>query len=325
MILLMSLMCAIPVVPPIVVVDRDNVQITQSCSISIDADYIIDSDNNGVLHITGDDVVVDFKDALLHGATSNQTPDTFSGIGIRITGKRVTLKNAHVSGYKGGIYATNANNLIIEDCDISGNYQQRLRSTAKAEDNADWLYPHNNDDNQWLNNYGAGIYIDAVGGDLCCRPANAAGQAAADTTHDYVFVAPFTHHPVHNPGRGGSGNGGGDAHLLRARLGGSPRESRGQANLRGPAPGHPNRRGGAGPAKNNDRGRHHGRPAAHHVRARDRVGSDEADCHADGRGDGVVDHSDADSDSGHLSGGQRLGIVQRPIAHGSRRRISDCL
>ena len=61
MILLMSLMCATTTVPPIVVLDRDNVQITQSCSISIDADYIIDSDNNGVLHITGDDIVVDSR------------------------------------------------------------------------------------------------------------------------------------------------------------------------------------------------------------------------------------------------------------------------
>jgi len=158
--LLLSLICTTAAVPPIVVVDRDNIQITQSCSINIDADYIIDTDNNGVLHITGDDIVVDFNDAVLHGATSNQMPDTFSGIGIRITGKRVTLKNAHVSGYKGGIYATKTSNLIIEDCDISGNYQQRLRSTVKAEDGADWLSPHNNDENQWLNNYGAGLYIE---------------------------------------------------------------------------------------------------------------------------------------------------------------------
>lgn len=160
MMLLLSLICTTTAVPPIVVVDRDNVQITQSCSISIDADYIIDSDNNGVLHITGNDIVVDFNGSILHGANSTQMPDTFAGIGVRITGQHVTLKNAHVSGYKGGIYATNANNLIIEDCDISGNYQQRLRSTAKAEDGADWLSPHNNDNNQWLTNYGAGLYIE---------------------------------------------------------------------------------------------------------------------------------------------------------------------
>lgn len=160
MILLLGLMCTITAVPPIVVVDRDNIQITQSCSISIDAHHIVDTDNNGVLHITGDDVVVDFNGSVLNGASSGQKPDTFAGIGVRITGKRVTLKNAHVSGYKGGIYASNANNLVIEDCDISGNFQQRLRSTAKAEDGADWLSPHNNDDNQWLTNYGAGIYIE---------------------------------------------------------------------------------------------------------------------------------------------------------------------
>ncbi len=159
MILLLGLMCT-AAEPPVVVVDRDNVQITQSCSIRIDADHIIDTDGNGVLHITGSDIVVDFNGSQLHGANSGQMPDTFTGIGVRITGNHVTLKNANVSGYKGGIFATNANNLVIEDCDISGNFQQRLRSTAKAEDGADWLSPHNNDNNQWLTNYGAGLYIE---------------------------------------------------------------------------------------------------------------------------------------------------------------------
>ncbi len=35
-----------------------------------------------------------------------------------------------------------------------------MRSTAGAEDGADWLYPHNNEDYNWLKTYGAAIYVD---------------------------------------------------------------------------------------------------------------------------------------------------------------------
>jgi parallel beta-helix repeat protein len=145
---------------PTIIVDRDNIEITESCIVQNAANPIIDSDNNGVIHITRGGITVDFNHQHLHGAKSEQTPDTFSGFGIKITAKDVTLKNANVSGFKVGIHALNADGLTIHDCDVSNNFHQRLKSTPQAEDASDWLWPHNNDNNEWMTNYGAGICVE---------------------------------------------------------------------------------------------------------------------------------------------------------------------
>ena len=145
---------------PTVVLDRDNVEITQSCIAQIGATPIVDEDNNGVIHITRDGITIDFNNQRLHGATADQTPDAFAGLGVKITAKNVTLKNVKVSGYKVGIHAINADGLTICDSDVSNNFHQRLKSTPEAEDGSDWLWPHNNDDNEWMTNYGAGICVE---------------------------------------------------------------------------------------------------------------------------------------------------------------------
>jgi nitrous oxidase accessory protein NosD len=145
--------------PPVIVVDRDNVEITTSCTVRIDRPWITDADGNGVIHITADGVTVDFGGQVLHGAEQG-TPDTFSGTGVWIKGRDITLRGARISGFKAGIHARLCNKLLIEDCDVSGNFCQRLRSTPAREDPSDWLRPHANDNNEWLTNYGAGIYVE---------------------------------------------------------------------------------------------------------------------------------------------------------------------
>jgi nitrous oxidase accessory protein NosD len=171
---LVLLLLATP--PPVVTVDRDNVEITESCTVRVGATPIIDADGNGVIQITADDVMVDFAGAHLHGAPDGNPPDEFAGRGVRITGGRVTLRNARVSGFKVGIWASDADGLTVEDCDLSGNYRQRLRSTPKAEDASDWLWPHANDDSEWLVNYGAGVYIEESLGVTVRRVRARAGQ-----------------------------------------------------------------------------------------------------------------------------------------------------
>jgi nitrous oxidase accessory protein NosD len=145
--------------PPVIVVDRDNVEITTSCTVRIDRPWIADADGNGVIHITADGVTVDFGGQALHGAEQG-TPDTFGGTGVWIKGNDITLRGARISGFKAGIHARLCNKLLIEDCDVSGNFCQRLRSTPARKDPSDWLRPHANDNNEWLTNYGAGIYLE---------------------------------------------------------------------------------------------------------------------------------------------------------------------
>jgi parallel beta-helix repeat protein len=145
--------------PPVVVVDRDNVEITADCTVRVDRPWIADADGNGVIHITGENITVDFGGQVLHGA-EHVPPDAYSGTGVSITSRGVTLRGARISGFKAAIHARLANGLLIEDCDVSGNFRQRLRSTPRREDPSDWLRPHANDDNEWLSSYGAGIYIE---------------------------------------------------------------------------------------------------------------------------------------------------------------------
>jgi hypothetical protein len=37
-----------------------------------------------------------------------------------------------VAGFKGGIYASKADGLTLEDCDVSDNFAQHLKSTPAA-------------------------------------------------------------------------------------------------------------------------------------------------------------------------------------------------
>ncbi len=144
---------------PVVVVDRDNVEIRRSCRLEIPGP-IVDADGNGVIQITGDAILVEGGDQHLHGGMPGQAPETFAGYGVRITGRRVELRNLSVSGYKGGIYGSGAHGLRLVGCDVSNNFRQRLLSTPEAENLADWLYPHDNDANEWLHKWGAGIYLE---------------------------------------------------------------------------------------------------------------------------------------------------------------------
>src|SRR5262249_61284621 len=99
----MLLACALAVAAPtqdaVVRVDHDGVRITRSCKIAVGRAPIADADEDGVVRIEGDGLVVDLAGAPLTGAAGGVDPDAFHGTGIWITGKRVTLRNARVSGF----------------------------------------------------------------------------------------------------------------------------------------------------------------------------------------------------------------------------------
>ncbi len=146
--------------PPVVTVDRDNVVITETCRVRVTASPIADADNNGVVRIVGNDITVTFEGEPLRGAEDGATPDSFTGTGILVTGRDVTLSGAVIRGYHTGVSVWQAPNIVIEDIDVSGNFSQRLASTPQREDPADWLRPHANDKRQWLRHYGAGINVE---------------------------------------------------------------------------------------------------------------------------------------------------------------------
>ncbi len=118
-----------------------------------------DSLKPAVITIEGNDILLDFKGAIMDGAREGQKPNEFSGLGILIqNSSKVTIKNLTIKGYKVALMAENVDSLAIIDCDFSYNYRQQLLSQWEKEDLADWLSYHNNEKDEWLR-YGAGIYL----------------------------------------------------------------------------------------------------------------------------------------------------------------------
>lgn len=149
--------------PPEVVVRGDDTVIKESCRVVIAKDAVIEDRNgNGVIHVQASDIVVEFAEgAVLRGAKEDRRPDEMEGYGIRITGqKNVTVRGAKIHGYRCAIWASKAPGLMIEDADASHCRRQHLKSTPAAEDGGDWLFPHQNDENEWLKNYAAAMYIE---------------------------------------------------------------------------------------------------------------------------------------------------------------------
>ncbi|MCC6228618.1 MAG: right-handed parallel beta-helix repeat-containing protein [Phycisphaerales bacterium] len=148
---------------PVVEITADNTKITRSCIIRIAPGTVIaDADNNGVIQIDADDVTVTFEQgSALRGATPQTPWDTLAGVGLRVDGhKGVKIDGARIHGFKVGLYASGTPGLELTKIDASDNFRQHLKSTPVAEDASDWLYPHHNDDHQWMKNYGAAIYVE---------------------------------------------------------------------------------------------------------------------------------------------------------------------
>ena len=144
---------------PGVHVDRDDIVVRESCRLIFSTSPVSDVAGDGVVRIIGDDIRVECV-GTLRGAPSETAPDRLRGVGIYLCGEDITVSGASVAGFKAGIRAVRCDGLSLEDCDVSDNYGQRLRSTPEAEDPTDWLQPHANDRNEWLTRYGAGIYVE---------------------------------------------------------------------------------------------------------------------------------------------------------------------
>lgn len=148
---------------PTVYVTSDGVRISESCVLVIGPDTIIeDTSGNGVIQIVASDITVEFAPGShLRGSPHDRPPDEYRGYGIRIDGQsNVAIKGAQISGFWCGLWATRADGLTLDAIDASDNRRARLKSTPAAEDSGDWLFPHDNDQNQWLLRYGSAIYVE---------------------------------------------------------------------------------------------------------------------------------------------------------------------
>ena len=148
---------------PTIEVTAPNTVITQSCRVVIPPGAVIrDVNEQGVIRVGAPNIEIEFvKGSVLRGSSADTRPDEYKGYGIRVSGYAgVTVRGARISGFWCGLWATNANGLVLEGLDVSDNRRACLKSTPVAEDEGDWLFGHNNDQHEWLKNYGAALYIE---------------------------------------------------------------------------------------------------------------------------------------------------------------------
>ncbi len=139
---------------------RDGIVLAADARVEPGTWVVAERDGEGVIRIRTDGVTLDLGGATLRGAPEGTDPDGLTGVGILVEGARgVTIRNGRVAGFKVGVRAVSAPDLVIEGLDASGNFRQRLRSTPEAEDASDWLWPHENDANEWEERYGGGLSL----------------------------------------------------------------------------------------------------------------------------------------------------------------------
>ncbi|MDA0803594.1 MAG: right-handed parallel beta-helix repeat-containing protein [Planctomycetota bacterium] len=149
---------------PLVEVRSDNTMIRESCRLVFPVGAIPDLNGDGVVQIQAPGITVDLGGGTLHGAIVGAPPDRLRGIGIVVDAPGVTLQNGGVAGYMVGILGRGCTGGSFINLNVSDNFAQRLLSTDSAEDPSDWLWPHENDSQEWRTNYGAGLCVESAGG-----------------------------------------------------------------------------------------------------------------------------------------------------------------
>jgi parallel beta-helix repeat protein len=140
---------------------KAGMKITASITVrkSVYALNAVDGLQQPLIEISGNDIVVDFNNAILKGSNDKQLPNEFYGLAIWIKGgNNITIKNLNARGYKVAVMATDVEGLKIQNCNLSFNYRQRLNSTQEKEDISDWMSYHQNEKDEWLR-YGAAMYL----------------------------------------------------------------------------------------------------------------------------------------------------------------------
>lgn len=143
----------------------------------------------GAITIRGKGITIDFAGATLRGTAPSADPDQRTGTAIYVEGEDITIRNANIHGYKHGIVARGVDGLRLENCDVSYNQKQRLKSTPDREDLSDWMSYHDNEEDQWLR-FGAGIYLDDCDGAQIIRNRAHGGQNGLMMTEtDFATIA----------------------------------------------------------------------------------------------------------------------------------------
>jgi len=150
----LALTASLPVVEP-----KDDLVITESTRIKAGEYVIPDEGEPGVIRVEGEGIVLVLEGVVIRGAKEGQAPDTFTGTGLVIKGSAHLISGGAFHGFKVGVMVDGGEGHWLMRQDVGGNFAQRLKSSPAAEDSSDWLRPHQNDEGEWAENYGAGIWV----------------------------------------------------------------------------------------------------------------------------------------------------------------------
>ena len=105
-------------------------------------------------------VVVDLSGVEIRGTNEGTDLDRGEGWGVVLVGcKDVTVIGGKIGGYRGCVVAQDCTGVVVDGVQFDGWYGKRLASNVAYEDGEDWLYPHHNDEGEWLKNYGAAVSL----------------------------------------------------------------------------------------------------------------------------------------------------------------------
>lgn len=164
-------------VPPVIL--KAGMLIKKSVQVKKDTYFLSagDSLSSPLIRIEGNNITIDFAQAVLQGSNNRQLPNQFYGLALYIKGNNITIKNAVIRGYKVALMAEGCKNLKIEHCDFSYNYRQHLQSSWQGEDVSDWMSYHHNENDEWLR-YGAAMYLKDCGKPIVRYNTATNGQCA---------------------------------------------------------------------------------------------------------------------------------------------------
>ena len=81
--------------------------------------------NKPVITIQGNNIILDFKGAILQGSNDKNSPDQYYGTAIQIKkGNNITIRNLKIQGYARAIEAKNIEGLKIENCEITDHFRR---------------------------------------------------------------------------------------------------------------------------------------------------------------------------------------------------------
>jgi hypothetical protein len=105
-------------------------------------------------------ITLDLGGVDLRGTKAGTDLDRNAGFGVVLEDcEGVTIKGGKLGGYKDCVVATRCKKLVLEDIVFDGWYGMHLKSTPAMEDESDWLFPHENDHDEWIQNYGGAIAL----------------------------------------------------------------------------------------------------------------------------------------------------------------------